>query len=72
MGILADAHESSAALQQLREELHDIVESGIRSVYEAKDYIDELEKSFADVYTQLKPGHFPRRASGGRKKYHCK
>ncbi|MEO6734267.1 MAG: glucoamylase family protein [Ferruginibacter sp.] len=56
LGILVELNPESEVLTQFEEELHDISQSEIRNLDEAKDYIDELELSFASVLSQLKPG----------------
>ncbi|MEO5892737.1 MAG: glucoamylase family protein, partial [Ferruginibacter sp.] len=54
IGLLIDEYGRSEALQQFQEELQDIIQSGVRNLEEAKDFIDELEQSFAEVNEQLK------------------
>ncbi|MBC7886871.1 MAG: cyclic beta 1-2 glucan synthetase [Ferruginibacter sp.] len=55
VGLLADLNDNSEILQQFQEELQDIIQSEIRNLEEANDYINELQQSFAAVYAQIKP-----------------
>ena len=53
LNLLIETHEPSEVLNQFKEELVDIIDSDIRSLEEAKDCIDELERSFASVQVQM-------------------
>ena len=55
VGLFADANEASDICRQFQEELQDIILSQFLNLEEAKDYIEELELSFAALYAQLKP-----------------
>lgn len=54
VAILVEQNKNDEGLEQFEEELHDIIQSGI-SLEEAKDFIDELEASWADVLKELNP-----------------
>ncbi len=55
VGLLIETNEASEILLQFREELQEIIQSEIKSLEEAKNFIDKLELSFEAVYAQLKP-----------------
>ena len=62
LALLVEINPTAESLTQFQEELHDIIQSGIRSLDEAMDFIDELELSFAEVNAQSKPEAAPESA----------
>jgi len=59
LALLTELNPDSTLLRQFQEELDEIVQSGIRNLDEAKDSIDEMELSFAQIAPQLNPAHSP-------------